>query len=78
MSSKRRPTPITDKVPRGWHTRLELEDAWGLASARTRELIGAAVRNGMAEHRTFRILTPTRGVYPVTHYRFKERRKAKS
>ncbi len=67
----KRPTLRQDKVPAGWHTRHELQEAWGLSSPRTRELISAALRNGMAKYRTFRIATPTRGIYPTQHYWFK-------
>ena len=61
-----------DVVPEGWFTRLDLEKAWGLSTARTSNLINNAVQSGMAEHRTFRIQAGLRGLYPTQHYRFKE------
>lgn len=66
-----RPLVKPEKVPPGWYTRQDLQEAWALSSSRTRELVSAALRNGMAEHRIFRLKTITRGVYPIHHYRFK-------
>jgi len=66
-----RPLQKPEKVPSGWYTRRDLEEAWGLSDKRTGVLISKAVRSGMAEHRTFRIETGLRGVYPTLHYRFK-------
>jgi|GEM_PF-5736873 len=66
-----RPLVKPEKVPSGWYTRRDLEEAWGLSDKRTGVLISKAVRSGMAEHRTFRIDTGLRGVYPTLHYRFK-------
>lgn len=67
-----RPISKPEKVPAGWYTRQELSEAWKLSTSRTGELIMQAVRNGMAEHRMFRIRTALRGVYPTQHYRFKK------
>jgi predicted DNA-binding ArsR family transcriptional regulator len=61
-----------DIVPEGWYTRRDLEEAWGLSTTRTSNLINKAVQSGMAEHRTFRIQAGLRGLYPTQHYRFKE------
>jgi hypothetical protein len=66
-----RPLQKPEKVPSGWYTRRDLEEAWGLSDKRTGVLVSKAVRSGMAEHRTFRIETGLRGVYPTLHYRFK-------
>lgn len=70
---KRPPRPLVkpEKVPPGWYTRRDLEEAWGLSDKRTGVLISKAVQSGMAEFRIYRIETALRGVYPTQHYRFK-------
>lgn len=80
MSKPKCPSFKADKVPAGWYSRRDLEAAWGLSSQRTGVLISKAVKDGMAEYRTFRIMTALRGIYPTQHYRFKkgERLKAES
>ena len=43
--------------------------AWGLKSAQTGRLLRVAVDKGLMETRKFRIPCPSRGSYPVPHFR---------
>ena len=64
----------TDKVPPGWFTRVELQKAWGISGAHTRKTIQEAINAGMAQMKIYRIETNTRGVYPIQHYKFRNKK----
>ena len=59
-----------DKVPPGWLTALDLAAKIGKSRDTVSNQLTRAVRDGRAEVRKFRVLTP-RGAYPVPHYRLK-------
>jgi len=69
---QRRLKEDTDTVPEGWYTVRQLESIWGKANATTSKLAKAAVDQGLAEMRKFRVDTGA-FVKPVPHYRFHAR-----
>jgi hypothetical protein len=60
-----------DNVPAGWYSRNDLEREWNRSRDYTGKLIKEAVDHGRAEMKKFLIFTPSRGLYPTPHYRFK-------
>lgn len=64
----------TDKVPPGWFTRADLQKAWEVSAAHARKTIQEAINAGMAQMKIYRIETNTRGVYPIQHYKFRNKK----
>jgi len=63
---------IAETVPSGWFTRRELETAWKVSPVQANRLIHDALAFGKAKVKKFRIVTPSRGIYPTQHYYFSE------
>lgn len=71
MKTPGKPAPKSEKVPPGWFTRLELQNAWGVSTAWAARLIESAVNDGTATMKKFRIKRPSGMVFPTPHYFFK-------
>jgi hypothetical protein len=67
VKSQRKP----DRIPAGWFTRQQLENEWNLSRDYAGSLIKQAIIEGKAEMKKFLIPTPTRGLYPTQHYKFR-------
>ncbi len=52
-----------------WKTARQWGSVWNLCISQTNRMLMIAVENGIMEMRKFRIPTPTRGAYPIPHYR---------
>lgn len=52
-----------------WKTSRQWAKTWGLQQSQTNRLLTSAVESGVMEVKLFRIPMPTRGSYPVPHYR---------
>jgi hypothetical protein len=63
---------MAETVPNGWFTRRELEAAWKVSPVQANRLIHDALAFGKAKVKKFRIVTPSRGIYPTQHYYFSE------
>lgn len=59
-----------DEVPHGWLTAVDLAGKMGKSRDTVGNQLTRAVREGRAEVRKFRVMTP-RGSYPVPHYKLK-------
>jgi hypothetical protein len=66
-----RPQQKIEKVPEGWYSRDQLQEAWGLSQSRTLELIRSALRRKEAKVKTFKVKRET-GVYRIPFYQFKD------
>ena len=55
-----------------WKTSRQWMDEWGLQQSQTNRILNQGVEVGLIETRSFRIPCPTRGSYPVPHYRPKK------
>lgn len=52
-----------------WKTSKQWAVLWGLQQSQTNRMLNTAVESGVMESKLFRIPMPTRGSYPVPHYR---------
>ena len=52
-----------------WKTSRQWAKLWGLQQSQTNRLLCSAVENGVMETKLFRVPCPSRGSYPVPHYR---------
>jgi hypothetical protein len=59
-----------DKIPPGWHTRQEIQKAWGFSRDYTGRLLNESIEDGRCETKKFTVLTKARGLYPTPHYKF--------
>lgn len=58
------------KVPDSeWKTARQWGTVWGLGPAQTSKMILQGIESGLMEMQRFRVSTPTRGSYPIPHYR---------
>lgn len=55
-----------------WKTSRQWMAEWGLQQSQTNRILNQGVEVGLMETKTFRIPCPTRGSYPVPHYRQKK------
>lgn len=55
-----------------WKTSRQWMDEWGLQQSQTNRILNQGVEVGIMETKNFRIPCPTRGSYPVPHYRQKK------
>ena len=58
-----------DVVPEGWLTAIQLGKLLGKDRRTVTTLLQAALREGRAEVKKFRIPAGQRGIYPTPHYR---------
>lgn len=58
-----------DVVPEGWLTAIQLGKLLGKDRSTVTTLLQAALREGRAEVKKFRIPAGQRGIYPTPHYR---------
>lgn len=58
-----------DVVPEGWMTALQLGKLLGKDRSTITGLLQAAIKEGRAEVRKFRVQSGQRGIYPTPHYR---------
>lgn len=58
-----------DVVPEGWLTAIQLGKLLGKDRSTVTTLLQAALREGRAEVRKFRVSSGQRGIYPTPHYR---------
>lgn len=58
-----------ETVPAGWHTIFQLAKAWNISDQHTGKRVNLAVREGLMEKRTFRVMTCGGMVRPVAHFR---------
>jgi hypothetical protein len=61
----------TEKVPKGWFAREDLEKKWNCSTAHTLHLLSAAIKKGLVEKQKFMVVRHDR-IYPVPHYREKK------
>lgn len=54
-----------------WKTSRQWMVEWGLKQSQTNRILNQGVEVGLMETKSFRIPCPTRGSYPVPHYRQK-------
>jgi hypothetical protein len=66
-----KPARPADVVPHGWFSRQDCEKEWGLSATYTYKLIQQALQTKRATIKKFNVPTPSRGVYPTPHYKFK-------
>jgi predicted 3-demethylubiquinone-9 3-methyltransferase (glyoxalase superfamily) len=52
-----------------WKTARQWGIVWGLGPAQTSKMILQGMESGLMEMQRFRVSTPTRGSYPIPHYR---------
>lgn len=52
-----------------WKTARQWGNVWGLCISQTNRMLMIACETGIMEMQKFRIPTPTRGAYPIPHYR---------
>lgn len=58
------------KVPDSeWKTARQWGTVWGLGISQTNKMLLQGMESGLMEMQRFRISTPTRGAYPIPHYR---------
>ena len=58
------------KVPDSeWKTARQWGTVWGLGISQTNKMLLHGIESGLMEMQRFRISTPTRGTYPIPHYR---------
>lgn len=58
-----------DEVPPGWLTALQLGKLLGKDRSTITGLLQAAIKEGRAEVKKFRVQSGQRGIYPTPHYR---------
>jgi len=63
------PRHEVDEVPEGWLTAAQIAIAANKNRNTALRYIGAAVAEGRAEVRKFRVPSGQRGIYPTPHYR---------
>lgn len=54
-----------------WKTSRQWMAEWGLQQSQTNRVLKQGVEVGLMETKSFRVPCPTRGSYPVPHYRKK-------
>jgi hypothetical protein len=52
-----------------WKTARQWGIVWGLGVAQTNKMLMQGMESGLLEMERFRVKTPTRGAYPIPHYR---------
>ena len=52
-----------------WKTARQWSSVWNLCLSQTNKLLLQGIESGLVEMQRFRISTPTRGAYPIPHYR---------
>lgn len=52
-----------------WKTARQWGTVWGLGISQTNKMLLQGMESGLMEMQRFRISTPTRGAYPIPHYR---------
>jgi hypothetical protein len=52
-----------------WKTARQWGIVWGLGPAQANKMILQGIESGLMEMQRFRVSTPTRGSYPIPHYR---------
>ena len=64
-------TKNAEKPDKGYISRNEWEKIWNMSTAQTNKRLAQLVRNEIMTMKTYRIPTPTRGLYPTPHYKIK-------
>ena len=52
-----------------WKTARQWGIVWGLGLSQTNKMLMHGMESGLMEMERFRVSTPTRGSYPIPHYR---------
>lgn len=52
-----------------WKTARQWGSVWGLGISQTNKMLLQGIESGLIQMERFRVLTHTRGAYPVPHYR---------
>jgi hypothetical protein len=60
---------ICEKPENGFFTRSQWEEKWNKGTTDTGRMISKLVKAKMMEVKKFKIIMPTRGLYPTPHYK---------
>jgi Fic family protein len=61
-----------EAVPEGFKTSAQWADEWKITNNAAGIVLCKSVKNGLIESKKFRVMSGSRGVYPVVHYRLKQ------
>jgi len=58
-----------EPVPEGFKTSAQWADEWGITDNAAGIVLGKGVKKGIVETMRLRVMSGSRGVYPIMHYR---------
>ena len=58
-----------EPVPEGFKTSAQWADEWGITNNAAGIILSRSTKIGMMECKKFRVMSGSRGVYPIQHYR---------
>lgn len=58
-----------EAVPEGFKTAGQWSEEWGITNNASGIVLSRAAKKGLVETQKFRVVSGSRGVYPVMHYR---------